>query len=132
METYPIFKNTKILIINSDPLSGQYYYNVDEFNNHVKMIATHHTVVCTKPIDGILSTITYGLSVKDIAAISINVDVVIAIHTGPFIGLLNVFTINRVKQFYVFDMNHTYDIPKFQMKQNITDISLEELQKYVC
>ena len=96
------------------------------------MIATHHTVVCTKPIDGILSTITYGLSVKDIAAISINVDVVIAIHTGPFIGLLNVFTINRVKQFYVFDMNHTYDIPKFQMKQNITDISLEELQKYVC
>lgn len=131
IDAFPLFKNIKILIINSQPLSGQYSYDIDIFNNHVKMIASHYKIACTKPIDDILSTVTYGLSVKDIAAISINVDVVIAINTGPFVGLLNVFTLNRVKQFYIFDNNHKYDIPKFQMKNNITDISLEELKKYV-
>lgn len=132
MNSYSPLKNTQILIINSEPMSGQYTYDIEEFNAYTKKLAEIFNVVVTRHIDtDIPCTVSYGLNIKDIAAISINVDVIIAINTGPFVGLLNTYTMNRVKQFYIFDEKEKYILPKFQMKEKITDIPIDELRHYI-
>ena len=117
------YKNIDILFINSDAMSGQYSYNI--LNQKFKIITTK------KVDDHILCTRDDNLLIKDIAAISTHVKVVIAINTGVFTPLLNIYTLTNVKKFYIFDNRTYYNYPKFENKTNLRDIELDELNKLI-
>jgi hypothetical protein len=125
------YKNIDILIINSDPLSGQYEYNFDNWNRGIQFLNQKYKIVTTKKVnENVLCTRDDNLKIKDIASISTKVKVVIAINTGPLIVLLNKFTLMSVKKFYIFDNRVYLDYPNFEMKRKLKDISLKELDDY--
>jgi hypothetical protein len=126
------YKNIDILIINSEPLSGQYKYNENDWKRVITTLNEKYKIVTTKKVDEkILCTRDDNLRIKDIGSISTRVKVVIAINTGPIVALYNKFTLMNVKKFYIFADNIYYSYPNFEMKKKITDISLTEIDGYV-
>jgi saccharopine dehydrogenase-like NADP-dependent oxidoreductase len=71
------------------------------------------------------------LTVKDIAALSTQAKVIIAVNSGVIPGLFNIYTLKNVRHFYTFDRLLFYSYPNFEDKKNITDISISELKKYI-
>jgi hypothetical protein len=126
------FKNLDILFVNSDAQSGQYNYDEKLWKYAINILNSRYKIVTTKKIDeNIISTRDDNLNIKDIAAISTHVKVVIAINTGVFTGFLNKYTLNNVNKFYIFDNRTYYNYPKFENKKFLRDISLEELDKFI-
>lgn len=126
------YKQFDILILNSQPFSGQYNYNKDRWNDHIQKMNTAFKIVTTTKVDGVLCTFDDKLSVKDIAALSSRAKIVIAINSGVFPGLLNSYTISNVKHFYIFDIRCFYSYPNFtNLKNCITDITFDELKQYI-
>lgn len=126
------YKNIDILFINSSPLSKQFIYNESYWNYGIKKLSSKYKIVTTKKINGVLSTLDDNLKIKDIAALSINTKVVIAINTGPITGLLNTYTLKNVKKFYIFCDNAYYSYNNFENKKKLSDITIEELDRYIC
>ena len=124
-------KNFDILILNSTPLSGQYDYKKDVWDNYIIKLNEHFKIITTTKIDGVLSTYDNNLTIKDIASLSTKAKVVIAINSGVFPGLLNYYTLENVKHFFIFDNKCYYSYPNFENKKHITDITMEELTKYI-
>jgi hypothetical protein len=130
-ELHPKYKNIDILIINSIPLSNQYNFDVEQWDTYIINLNTYFKIVTTKKVDNVLSTLDDKLSIKNIAALSTNVKVIIAINTGVFPGLLNSYTLQNVRKVYIFDNRCYYSYPNFENKANITDITIQEIQKYI-
>lgn len=124
------YKNIQVLILNSQPLSGQFNYNKSEWDDHINHLSKKYNVITTTKVDGIACTMDDKLSVKDIAAISAKAKIIIAINSGVVPGLLNKYTLNNVKQVYIFDNRCKFSYKKFQNKENIREINYEELNKY--
>ena len=115
------YKNIDILIINSLPLSGQYYYDENKWSFAIQELNNIFKIVTTKKVNNVLCTRDNNLRLKDIAAI----------NTGPLTALLNKITLQNVKKFYIFD-NRTYlNYPNFESKKKLKDISLDELKSYI-
>ena len=72
-----------------------------------------------------------NLTIKNIAALSTNVKIVIAINSGVVPGLLNYYTLTNIKRFYTFDDRCFYSYPNFIRKQNINNISFQELSEVI-
>ena len=129
------YKNIDILIVNSDPCSGQYNYNETYWNIYIKMLDEKYSIVTTKKIEGINCTRDDNLTVKNIGALSTKVKVIIAINTGVVPALLNTYTLSTVKKFYIFDNRvgcYSYPMyPIFEMKQRLVDITFSELDSIV-
>jgi hypothetical protein len=126
------YKNFDILIINSQPLSGQYNYNKDEWDNYIISLNDNNfKILTTTKVENILCTYDDNLTIKDIASLSTKAKVIIAINSGVVPGLLNIYTLQNVKHFYIFDTNCYYSYPNFENKININDISIDELEKYL-
>ena len=124
------YKNIDILIINSVPCSGQYNYDEESWSNYIQKINQKYNIVTTKKVENINCTLDDNLSIKDIAAISTNVKIVISINTGPITGLYNFYTLHNVKKVYTFEIGAMYDYENFEDKINIEDIKEEELDLY--
>lgn len=128
-----VYKNKDILIINSDPMSNQFSYNPNNWKHAINLLNSKYKIVTTKKIDdSVLCTRDFNLKIKDIAALSTNIKVVIAINTGPLAALFNKYTLENVKKFYIFDNRTYFDYPKFENKNFLRDIPLEELDKYTA
>lgn len=125
------YKNIDILFINSDAMSGQYTYDNLEWEGIIKFLNNNFKIVTTKKISNILCTRDDNLRIKDIAAISIKVKVVISINTGVFTPLLNVYTLKNVNKFYIFDNRTHWSYDKFESKKYLSDISFDELNAYI-
>ena len=125
------YKEVDILIINSQPFSGQYSYDKVIWDNMIKYYNSKYKIITTTKVKNIFSTKDNDLTVKDIAALSINVKVVIAINSGVLPGLLNEYTLKNVKQFYLFDNRCYFSYPKFQICEDIQNIKYDELDKYI-
>jgi hypothetical protein len=126
------YKNIDVLILNSEPLSGQYNYNKNEWDNYIILLNKKYKIATTTKVnDNILCTMDDNLTVKNIAAISTNVKVVIAINSGVVPGLLNYYTLTNIKKFYTFDDRCFYSYPNFVRKQKIANISFKELDNYI-
>ena len=130
----PEYKSIDILILNSEPSSGQYNYNKYIWDKYIQHLNSNSKlkIVTTTKVDGVLCTFDKNMTIKDIAALSIGAKVVIAINSGVLPGLLNVYTTESVKQFYIFDIQCCYSFPNFQNKGMgcITQISINELNYY--
>lgn len=127
------YKTVDILILNSVPYSGQYKYNKDIWDKYIQHINSNSNlkIVTTTKVEGVLCTFDQNMTIKDIAALSTQAKVVIAINSGVFPGLLNVHTMESIRQFYIFDNRCYYSFPRFQNKGCITEISINELNCYV-
>lgn len=117
------YKNLDILIINSIPLSGQYYYNEFEWINFIQNLNKNFKIVTTKKINNILCTLDDCLTIKNIAALSTQVKIIIAINTGVVPGLLNIYTLSNVRKFYVLDNNCTYYYQNYKIFHHISHIN---------
>jgi hypothetical protein len=126
-----VFKNLDILIINSNGCSGQFHYSEKNWAFYINKLHERYKIVTTKKIENILSTTDHNLTIKDIAALSTNAKVVIAINTGVLPGLLNIYTLTRVRKFYIFDTQRWYTYPNFERKNRLIDITFDELDKYI-
>ena len=126
------YKNADILVVNSQPLSDQYNYNKLEWDNYICELNKKYKIVTTTHVNNETTcTMDDNLTIKTIAAISTNVSVIIAINSGVVPGLLNKYTLKNVKQFYTFDDRSCYSYPNFVSREKITDISFDELDKFI-
>ena len=126
------YKNFDILIINSQPLSGQFNYNKNEWDNYI--ITLHNRnfkILTTTKVKHLICTSDDALTIKDIASLSTKAKVIIAINSGVVPGLLNIFTLQNIKHFYNFDTRCYYSYPNFENRNNITDIQISELENYL-
>jgi hypothetical protein len=118
------YKNLDILIINSEPKSGQYNYNKNNLDNFIVKLSSKYKVVTSEKVnDEILSLHDY--SVKNIAAVALNVKIIIAINTGPSIPLYNTDILNNVDIIYMFDNRSGYEFKtkKIKRMRDIEDLS---------
>lgn len=129
------YKNIDILIVNSEPCSGQYIYNENYWNTYIGILNKRYKIVITKKIEGINCTRDDNLTVKDIGALSTKVKVIIAINTGVVPALLNTYTLSNVKKFYMFDNRvgcFSYPMyPIFEIKKRLVDVTFDELDNIV-
>ena len=94
------------LINNSEPKSFQLDYNFEEWNNFVINLSKKYKVVTTQKVDNIPCTRDDNLTVKDIAAISLNIKNFILIESGVTTGLYNNY------------MTETPDISVYHLSNN--------------
>ena len=125
------YRNIDILILNSQPMSGQFNYNKTEWDAHIKYMNTKYKVMTTTKVDGIPCTMDDNLSIKDIAAISSRVKIIIAVNSGVVPGLLNKYTLNNVKHVYIFDDRCKFSYKQFENRNSITEITFEDINKYI-
>ncbi len=122
-ENKNILEDLNILIINSEPLSGQYKYNKKDWLNFILYLSSKFKILTTLKIDDkIPCTMDFNYSCKDIAAISTKVDYIISINTGPFVGCYNEYTLKHVKKIYIFVDNLKFEHYKISVHQNILDL----------
>ena len=115
------YKNIDILVVNSYPLSGQYNYNVLDWNIFLTKLSKKYTIATTEKVnDNIISL--QDFSVKNIASIATNVKKIITINTGPSIPLYNTDILQNVDFIYMFCDDHTFKTPKIVRLQNINDL----------
>jgi hypothetical protein len=95
------YKNIDILVINSTPLSRQYAYNKDIWDDFIIRLSQKFSVAATQKVnDNILSL--HDMSLKNIAAVALKVKKIIAINTGPSIPLYNTDILNNVEVIHLF------------------------------
>jgi hypothetical protein len=88
------------LVINSQPLSGQYSYCKTEWDNFIMELSKKHKVATTEYVNDEILCIN-NFSVKNIAALSLKVKTIIAINTGPSVPLYNTDILNSVDNIYL-------------------------------
>lgn len=125
------YKNIDLLILNSEPLSDQYKYEKHIWDGMIYLYSQKYKLVTTTKVDDILCTMDNNLTIKDIAALSTKVKVIIAINSGVVPGLLNEYTLQNIKQVYIFDDRCFYSYTNFQVKEDIREINFHELDKYM-
>ena len=101
------FKNIKVLILNAEPKSGQFSYNKEKMDNMCRRLAGKFKVVVISPVDNIPCSLTDGLKLQDIGAISTGAEYIIGFNSGPLIPCFNIHTKNKVKKWIIFDSLNT-------------------------
>ena len=116
------YKNIDILVINSTPLSGQYDYNKDIWDDFIIRLSQKFSVAVTEKVnDNILSL--HDMSVKNIAAIALKVKKIIAINTGPSIPLYNTDILNNVEVIHLFGGTGHHKTRKIQQHTKLKELS---------
>jgi len=116
------YKNIDILIINSTPLSGQYIYDKDSWNDFIIKLSQKYLVAVTENVnDSILSL--HDISVKNIAAIALKVKKIIAINTGPSTPLYNTDILNNVEVIYLFGSCGIFKTRKIKSLNKINELN---------
>jgi len=127
-----IYKNIDILIINSLPLSNQYFLDITEWDNLVIYLNKKYNIVTTRKVKYIPCTLDDQLTIKKIAAISTKSKVIIGINTGPSTAIFNNFTLNYCKKIYMFDINNKYTtIPQLENVELINEIDLKKIDEII-
>ena len=124
-KTHNAFMNIDFLINNGAPNSGQLDYNVDEWNEFIIKLSLKFNIITTQKVHGIKCTRDYKLTVKDIAAISLNIDKFIAIESGVITGLYNKFLVNNPdKTVYTLSKFHYHEcsFDNFIYKSHIKEL----------
>lgn len=94
------YKELDVLILNSQPHSGQFAtYNVETMNAMCKRLATKYKIATSSPVDdSIPCTFTDGLAIQDIGAISTHAKAIVAVFSGPITACFNQYTKAHVKK----------------------------------
>lgn len=120
----PEIQELDILIINSEPLSGQYRVDRVSWNLFISYLHHKYKIITTLKVQGISCTMDENWTIKDIASISTKVKYIISINTGPFVGCYNEETLNHIQHIYVFVNNLHFDHPKITTLKDIEELYL--------
>jgi hypothetical protein len=113
------------LIINSTPKSGQFKHDKSEFDNFIIELNKIKKVAVTEYLnDSIISL--HDKTVREIVSIAKNVKTVIAINTGPSLGLYNSDVLDNVDNIFLLD-NADYADYKFKTRKFTKFTSLNGL-----
>jgi hypothetical protein len=116
------YKNIEILVINSTPLSDQYKYDKTVWDNFIVKLSSKYVIATTEKVnDSIISL--HDSSVKNIAAIALNVKKIIAINTGPSIPLYNTDILDNVEIIYLLSGLQQFKTRKVKLMRNIEDLN---------
>lgn len=117
------YKKINILIINSQPLSGQYPgYNKNEWDNFIIKLSSKYTVATTQYVnDNILSLA--DMSVKNIASIAMGVNIIIAINTGPSTPLYNTDILDNIDVIFLFGGSANFKTRKIRLLNSLNELS---------
>lgn len=116
------YKNIDILIINSTPLSCQYKYNKELWNDFIIRLNQKYIIAVTEKVnDNILSL--HDMSVKNIAALALKVKKIIAINTGPSTPLYNTDILNNVEVIYLFGGSANFKTRKVKLVDNLKELN---------
>ncbi len=131
-------KNLDILIINSVPLSLQFDYVKEDWDNMIRRLNKKYKIATTLKVDDVYCTIDDKLKIFDIGAASTHAKVIIAINTGPTASIFNLWTLNNCKKIYLFDNTTTFNYHKdkfnymiIQHLDNILELDLNQLYNYI-
>jgi hypothetical protein len=120
------YKNIDFLINNSMPKSGQFDYNLLEFNNFIINLSKKYNVVTTQKVENIKCTRDFNLTAKDIASISLNIKNFIVIESGIIAGLYNEYLVDN-PNVIVYNLSkydyHYCSFKNFHLKKNIKDLN---------
>lgn len=95
------YNNIDFLIVNGQPRSGQFEYNLEEWNNFIILLNKKYNVVTTQKVEGVKCTRDDNLTAKDFASISTNhIKTIIAIDSGLAAGLYNKYAIENTDIIY--------------------------------
>ena len=125
------YKNFDILIVNSQPRSNQFDYVKSEWDDYIVYLSKYFNILTTTKVYDLQCTYDDNLTVKDIGSLSRKAKVIIAINSGVLPCLLNYDTLTSVKSFYTFDKWKYFTYPNFKNSKKITDITVDELKKYI-
>jgi hypothetical protein len=116
------YKNIDILVINSTPLSGQYDYNKDIWDDFIIRLSQKFSVAATQKVnDNILSL--HDMSLKNIAALALKVKKIIAINTGPSVPLYNTDILNNVEVIHLFGGSGQHKTRKIKQHTKLKELS---------
>ena len=124
------YKNLDILIINSLPLSGQVDMTpqfIHDMNNTIIELNKKYKIVTTSKLHDIHCTLDDNYTIKTIAAISTQAKIIIAINTGPIVGIFNEFTLNNTKKIYFIDKYNTYHNDKCKRINFFSEVNIDEV-----
>lgn len=96
------------LIINSTPRSCQFSHDKNELNWFITELSRTRKVAVTEYLNYSITSL-HDKSVRDVAAIAKTVKTVIAINTGPSLGLYNSEVLDAVDNVYLLDNAHYAD-----------------------
>ena len=97
------YKNVDILILNSEPLSGQINYRKEDWDRLCMDLHGKFKVVTSSFVDdSIPCTFQDGLTIQDIGAISTHTSYIVGVHSGPITACYNQQTKKHVKHWFVF------------------------------
>jgi len=117
------YTNIDLLIVNSTPLSGQMHYDKSEWDKIITLFHNKYdNVITTQKVEDVKCTTDDNLTAKDIAAISTNAKKIIAIDTGPAIGLYNKYTIQNATTYMLCGEHAKCNTSFFIRKHNIQDM----------
>ncbi len=97
------------LIINSEPKSGQFKYDSNDFiklTNH--LIKNDKKIITTNKIDNVECTLDYNYNLLDVGIISNKCENIIAINTSPIITTFNNININTVNKRLILEKKLLY------------------------
>jgi len=94
------YKELDVLILNSQPYSGQFAsYNTTTMNAMCKKLATKYKIATSSPVDdSIPCTMSDGLAIQDIGAISTHAKYIVAVFSGPLTACFNQYSKTHVKK----------------------------------
>jgi hypothetical protein len=119
------YNNIDFLINNAEPRSGQFDYNIFEFDNYIIELSKKYTIVTTQKVENIKCTRDYNLSAKDIASISLNIKNFIVIESGIIAGLYNEYLVDNadvtIYNLSKFDY-HFCSFKNFNHKKNLNEL----------
>lgn len=99
--------NIDTLIINSSPTSGQFIHDKNELNNFIIELSKSRNVVVTEYLNDSITSL-HNKSVRTIAEVAKNAKTIIAINTGPSLGLYNSEILDKVDNVYILDTTNHY------------------------
>ena len=99
--------NIDTLIINSTPTSGQFIHDKNELNDFIIELSKTRNVAVTEYLNESIPSL-HNKSIRTIAAIAKTVKTIIAINTGPSLGLYNTEILDTVDNVYILDTTDHY------------------------
>ena len=125
MRSNNYYTNIDFLINNAKPNSGQFDYNLLEFNNFIIELSKKYNIVTTQKVENIKCTRDYNLTVKDIASISLNIKNFIVIESGIIAGLYNEYLVDN-PDVIIYNLSkyeyHSCSFKNFCYKKNLSEL----------
>jgi len=126
------YKDVDILIINGKPNSNQFDYDKEKMDAMCIRLAGKYKVATTILVnDTIPCTMSDGLKMQDIGAISTHAKYIIAVHTGPITTCCNSYTKASVKIWFVLCNQIDFIHEQINFKQIKDSNSLEQIDSQI-